>query len=333
MTQTTLIHSSQLMPLIRGLDDMGLSVHKHRRHVGIPITAVDDPALFIPEAPVWSLFGQGHADSGKADFGFCVAKGSSIFELGVLGERMAEAVSLWDLICSFIDSATDHSSDAEFFTVPDKETILFCRRGMPIEDGAWPVEQYTLWTMLDLCRLVLGSEWLPETIWLKHGQPLEAQERQWLPDVHIKTGSPVTAFSIPRSLLPRHLLPLPTSPIEKETGARETLLQVKSAIRDCMYSGKYSLEQVAESLDLTPRTIQRQLTLTGFTFRELISRARYIQARELLAHSELVVTGIALDLGYADLPSFSRAFHHWAGISPMAYRSSIKGILPDLLLH
>jgi AraC-like DNA-binding protein len=312
---------------------MGMSVQKHLRHVGIPITAVDDPTLFIPETPVWSLFDQGRSSSGKADFGFCVAQGSSVFELGVLGERMAEAVSLWDLLCSFIDAATDYSSDAEFFTVPHKETILFCRRGMPIEDGAWPVEQYTLWTMLDLCRLVLGSEWLPGTIWLKHGQPLQAQERQWLPDVDIYTGSPVTAFNIPRSLLTRCLLPLPTLPMEKETGARGILLQVKSAIDDCMSSGKYSLEQVAESLDLTPRTIQRQLATTGVTFRDLISRARYIQARELLAHSELVVTGIALDLGYADLPSFSRAFHHWAGISPTAYRSSIKGILPDLLLH
>ena len=312
---------------------MGLPVQQHLRHVGIPVTAVDEPALFIPEASVWSLFGNGHANSGRADFGFRVAKESSIFELGALGERMAEAVSLWDLICSFIDAATDYSSDAEFFTVSHKETILFCRRGMPIEDGAWPVEQYTLWTMLDVCRLVLGSAWLPGTIWLKHGQPLQAQERQWLPDVDINTGSPVTAFNIPRNLLSRCLLPLPTPPMEKETDVREILLQVKSAIDDCMSSGKYSLEQVAESLDLTPRTLQRQLTTTGLTFRELISRARYIQARELLAHSELMVTGIALDLGYADLPSFSRAFHHWAGISPTAYRSSIKGTLPDLLPH
>ncbi len=97
--------------------------------------------------------------------------------------------------------------------------------------------------------------------------------------------------------------------------------------------GLDSLEQVAERLDLSPRTIQRQLKHTGRTFRELISRARCMHVRELLGHSEMTVTRIALELGYADLPSFSRAFRHWAGISPLTYRSTINGNAPELLLH
>ena len=34
------------------------------------------------------------------------------------------------------------------------------------------------------------------------------------------------------------------------------------------------------------------------------------------------VTEIAGDLGYQDVPAFSKAFRHWTGVSPRAYRKA-----------
>ena len=57
---------------------------------------------------------------------------------------------------------------------------------------------------------------------------------------------------------------------------------------------------------------------------ELLTRRRLELARELLAHSDRLVTEICLDVGYSSLGTFSLRFKQRFGLSPAQYRRRVR---------
>lgn len=84
-----------------------------------------------------------------------------------------------------------------------------------------------------------------------------------------------------------------------------------------------SLDDVAEHLLMQPRTLNRRLQSEGTSFRELLNRARFEVARQLLAGTKMEVTDIGLALGYADPSGFTHAFQRWSGAAPSEWRAQL----------
>lgn len=63
---------------------------------------------------------------------------------------------------------------------------------------------------------------------------------------------------------------------------------------------------------------------TGKSFREYLTGVRLSDAESLLKYSELSVTEIAFSVGFADANYFSGVFKKRVGMSPMAYRRSVR---------
>jgi AraC-like DNA-binding protein len=74
-------------------------------------------------------------------------------------------------------------------------------------------------------------------------------------------------------------------------------------------------------LNLSSRTLQRRLAISGVTFQLLLEEARRELAHHYLSHSSLELNETAYLLGYEDANSFFRAFQHWEGTSPGQWRS------------
>lgn len=83
--------------------------------------------------------------------------------------------------------------------------------------------------------------------------------------------------------------------------------------------GQPSLEEVAQILNLSPRTLERRLAAEGARFRDLGRQARHARACALLDAGRLSATQIAYQLGYTDLANFTRAFRREAGVAPSVY--------------
>lgn len=80
------------------------------------------------------------------------------------------------------------------------------------------------------------------------------------------------------------------------------------------------IDQVAERMNISARTLRRRLDDESTSFRSILDEIRDLLAREYLAKTELTVADIALLLGYAEPPSFRRAFLRWNGVTPIEYR-------------
>ncbi len=80
------------------------------------------------------------------------------------------------------------------------------------------------------------------------------------------------------------------------------------------------IETMAEVTGLSVRTLQRRLAKHGLSHSQIVEQARYQTATRLLGGSDIRITDIAMDLGYADSAHFTRAFKRWAGVTPSEYR-------------
>lgn len=81
-----------------------------------------------------------------------------------------------------------------------------------------------------------------------------------------------------------------------------------------------SLEDVAHHLAMAPRSLRRRLEEEGASFRHLVEAERKQLAARLLESTEMKLDEMALQLGYGDTASFTRAFRRWFGRAPGEYR-------------
>ena len=103
--------------------------------------------------------------------------------------------------------------------------------------------------------------------------------------------------------------------------------KVRSVVRLLIPSGRAEIETVAEKLNISVRTLQRELNADGSWFREVVRKARFACAVRLVAETELPLEDIASNVGYSDPSNFTRAFRSAAGMPPSAYRAIRKPMM------
>ncbi|HEX6736416.1 MAG TPA: AraC family transcriptional regulator [Azonexus sp.] len=100
---------------------------------------------------------------------------------------------------------------------------------------------------------------------------------------------------------------------------REMVIRVRDLLRRAL-PGTLSLEDIAERLYLSPRTIHRRLDEEGSSFRAIKDALRRDLALARLTKTRDPIAQVAADLGYADTSAFYRAFVEWTGMAPVHYR-------------
>lgn len=107
--------------------------------------------------------------------------------------------------------------------------------------------------------------------------------------------------------------------LEKDSSFAE---KVRAVLFEILPMGRSSIEDVAEKLIMSGRTMQRRLQAEKTSFQQQLNHSRKLLARHHLTSSLMTVSEIALLLGYEEPSSFSRAFHSWTGSSPEAFRTT-----------
>ncbi len=77
-----------------------------------------------------------------------------------------------------------------------------------------------------------------------------------------------------------------------------------------------NIELVARKLHVSTRTLMRKLKSESLSFRTLLDRYRLEKAISLSERPNANVTLLAIELGFNDVSSFSRAFKRWTGEAP-----------------
>lgn len=108
------------------------------------------------------------------------------------------------------------------------------------------------------------------------------------------------------------------SDLDTETTVEQ---RVKSALLEMLPGGESTIEEAANRLAISKRTLQRQLNQESSSYKEVLTSTRQALAQHYLARSEISSPEISFLLGYRDSNSFLRAFKGWTGTTPGEYRS------------
>jgi AraC-like DNA-binding protein len=108
--------------------------------------------------------------------------------------------------------------------------------------------------------------------------------------------------------------------LKQENKEENFLERVRTAIQQKLTGRRPSIEDIADGLHVSPRTLQRRLQDEGSSFQRLLDEARHQLARRYLNNSVLELNEAAYLLGYEDGNSFVRAFRTWEGIPPARWR-------------
>ncbi len=85
----------------------------------------------------------------------------------------------------------------------------------------------------------------------------------------------------------------------------------------------------ARALGYSSRTLSRAtLAATGAGAKDFVDQRVVLEAKRLLAHSDLSAARIAGRLGFDDAANFSKFFQHRAGLAPGAFRASLRPAPP-----
>jgi len=108
--------------------------------------------------------------------------------------------------------------------------------------------------------------------------------------------------------------------LKEENGDENFVERVRLAIQQKLTGRRPTIEDIADALHISSRTLQRRLQDAGSSFQRVLEEARRQLARRYLNNSVLELNEAAYLLGYEDGNSFVRAFRTWEGIPPARWR-------------
>jgi AraC-like DNA-binding protein len=89
-----------------------------------------------------------------------------------------------------------------------------------------------------------------------------------------------------------------------------------------LLKGPCTSREIARLFSMHHRTLSRHLAREGVTFQQVVDEIRFAIACDLLANTELALNQISVVLQYSEPSAFTRAFRHWSGQAPSAWRAS-----------
>ncbi len=180
-----------------------------------------------------------------------------------------------------------------------------------------------------LMQSLLGHRWRPSALLVRHSPIATASDYRRLLGITPRFDSAHNAWVFDAALLDvplraadARLQQIIEQQVEElsQITLQELPAMVQRLLRDMLPHGKTSIEQVAERLMISPRTLQRYLQEANTGFQELLDQTRQTLSTRYLCDSSISMTQVAEMLGYADLSTFSRAFSRWNGISPRKWK-------------
>ncbi len=171
----------------------------------------------------------------------------------------------------------------------------------------------------------------PDAVFFKHGPrgPTEAYEAHFGCPVHFETERDALLVSeallaTPNTLGDATIAHFFDRHLEQELAdiadAVSLDQQVRIAVAKTLSEGVPPVSDIASSLGMSARTLQRRLSDQGHSFQSLVDLARQDLAKKLLKDTNYSLAEVAFLTGFSEQSGFTRAFKRWAGQTPRSYR-------------
>jgi AraC-like DNA-binding protein len=291
------------------------------------------PSGYMPVRQLWEFTALAMEYTGLPDIGLMSGM-TPLEKHSRFGRNLLCAPTLYQAIMMFCETARAELSNVDFHIREEPGKIWFCRA--PIEgseDEVRQIESYLIGMMTQVVRWAAGPGWKPRELHLQSPDARAFLDAEVFRDANIRTGFHHLALRVPPGLLQLPLLHAADSPEEGqgEPGLSQTLVReatfetaIKEVLLTHIRSHHGTIKDVACSLDMPVRTLQRHLANSGTTFSQLLDQMRIETAMVLLEDADLKLSDVARELDYSERAHFSRAFKRITGVTPRQYRTDCQ---------
>jgi AraC-like DNA-binding protein len=296
---------------------------------GLPADALDNAENRIPFTAADRLLGACMAATGCAHFGLLVGSRWGLSYFGALGELMRHSGTVGEALGHMAVYQHLNSDAGAVFLHEHEGTVSF---GYAIyrKDVRHPDQIYDV-AMAIACNLVrelCGPRWsASEVVFSRHESADQTPyRRHFRAPLHFDQDRSAVRF-------PAHWQErtIPGADPERRRTLAAALEAAHSvslvshlhrALRLLLLAGKSSGDELAQTLSLHRRTLNRRLEAQGTTFRKVLDDVRFEVARHLLEHTRAPINEIAAALCYAEVSAFMHAFRRWTGTTPAQWRKT-----------
>ena len=214
------------------------------------------------------------------------------------------APTLYQSLRAVCDNATSEDTSAKFRLGRDSSYgWMNCGMLMPYREGARQIELYRYAAILGIIRNAAGPEWLPRLLTLQSEHDSSLANARLLRGTEVQFGRRGLAIAIQPQLLSRPMFDVPDVPdvpSQKSRFANPPLEFgdiLREVVRSQMLANRSTINDTAEVLGITPRTLQRRLAEYEMSFSGLLMNARIDTAKHWLENENNSLSTIAHDLG------------------------------------
>jgi len=321
------------------LRELGVDPAEIVGDVGLDLPLFDDPEHLISFAAVGRLLKECAVRTQCPHFGLLIGQRSGPDCLGVLGALTQNMADVGSALRGLILHLHVHDRGAApALSVERGVAVLSYLIYQPGIEGSSQIYDGSIAITFNILRALCGPAWRPTEVWFSHRRPSDSEPYRRFFQVALRFDMEQTALVFPAKWLD-HLVtgadPDRRRRLEQQIAALENLVsadlagRLRRALRTLLLTRQSSLEQVARLFALPRRTLNRRLEEQGATFQGLVNEVRYEIARQLLEDTRMSMGQIAAILDYNDASAFTRAFRHWSGQTPTAWRARLPNETAD----
>lgn len=298
---------------------------------GIDPLLVRIPVTRVPLAAYQELIRRAYALTGEDGLGFCMGLQMRVSAHGFLGFAAMTSGTIREAIqLSVRFSSTRTQAIALGFEEVGDSAFIDIEERVPLGDAQEFVVSGLMVGLAQIGEAITGQRIVGSGEVTFAEPPAFARFRHLVPGT-VRFLQPANRLVFPRAALDLPLVMadpvaarLAREQCERELDALgESTSEVVTRVKGLLprpEGGYHALEDIAERLHVSARTLKRQLAAQGTSFTDLLDGARRDKALALLASVETTVEAVASQLGYSDTANFTRAFKRWTGKTPASFR-------------
>jgi AraC-like DNA-binding protein len=311
-------------------DSLGLDWAPLMRSVGLDPAGLAVQDRWIPAAAVARLLEISAVASGRDDFGLRLVEFRRLANLGPLALVIREEPDVRSVLEMLI--RYEHTyNQAISIRLSEANGVATIRMDLELGEpaGTSQATELAVGTLHHVHRQLHGTRWQPLSVCFSHPAPADIsthlrifghvmQFQREFAGIVLRAGDLAAPNKIADPLLrpyAHQFLDTIGPPAEVTTVAR-----VRAFIEALLPTGHCSIVQVARSLGVDRRTVQRRLADSGETFSSLLDAVRAELAERLVPNPRRSLTEIAEELGFSEPSAFSRWFRRRFGCSPSEWR-------------
>lgn len=318
--------------------ELGHEPERLLREAGLSQAVLRSPNLYIPYVAMADLLRIAALRCKTPDFGVRLGSRQGLEVLGALSSYLCLQAAVGDAM-QLLQKNMDFHARGLVFDTDASASRFDIKLGFVFADEV-DCEQLNALTLAVFTKGIAqlhGVDLPPIEVGLQIKRPAQTQAYELALRGTVSYDQAINLLSYPASLLAqpiaidqrwRNHLTLQWRSGWQSAAPVSLARQLESAIDALLPTGECNLAMVAKLVEMHPRSLQQRLQAQSSSFAATLKSARLRLAKHHLTSSSIDLTTLALNLGFADLTAFSRAFKQWTGTSPRQWRQQASNSEP-----